>query len=81
MKKLNKGANDSGVVLDDEAEYKRQARAYNRRCYRNTILRSVITFFSGVILMAFLEAFGLGCFLFGFLLFLFGIFFAFTLKN
>ena len=78
MDDVDERRNDPGVVLDQEAEYKRQARAYHRRCYRNAILRSVVSFFSGVILMAFLETFGLGCFLFGVaLFFLGGLFFKF----
>lgn len=78
MEDGEKRRDDSGVALDQEAEYKRQARAYHRRCYRNAILRSVVSFFSGVILMAFLETFGLGGFLFGAtLFFLGGLFFKF----
>ena len=72
MEQGEKRGDDLGVVLDQEAEYKRQERVYNRRQYRNAILRAVITFFAGAIVMALLETFGLGCFLFGLALFFLG---------
>lgn len=72
MEQGEKRGDDLGVVLDQEAEYKRQERVYNRRQYRNAILRAVITFFAGAIIMALLETFGLGCFLFGLVLFFLG---------
>lgn len=72
MKQSDKRGDDLGVVFDQETERKRQERVYNRRQYRNAILRAVITFFAGAIVMALLETFGLGCFLFGLALFFLG---------
>lgn len=72
MKQSDKRGDDLGVVFDQETERKRQERAYNRRQYRNAILRAVITFFAGAIVMALLETFGLGRFLFGLALFFLG---------
>ena len=39
---------------------------------RHSRLRSLIAFFAGAIVMALLETFGLGCFLFGLALFFLG---------
>lgn len=55
---------DAIEVFYDKPEKERDDRHY----YRNLILRSIATFFIGSILMALLEAFGLGCFLFSLLL-------------
>lgn len=55
---------DAIEVLYDKPKKERDDRHY----YRNLILRSIATFFIGSILMALLEAFGLGCFLFSLLL-------------
>ena len=58
-------------VLDIDPEEEREKR-YKNAQYRNLVLRSVATFCVGIILMAFLEATGLGGFLFGLALFLLG---------
>lgn len=61
------GKNAGYVLYDDTAE-KRYERTYRRRCYRNAILRALVSFFSGMILMSFFQAFGLGAAVFGALL-------------
>lgn len=71
MQRCN-GRDDAGVMFGDHAKQERDDRAYNRRCYRNLILRSVVMFFAGMILKAFLQAFGLGAFLFSAALFFLG---------
>ena len=65
MKQMEYKAHDSGEVLDKKAGNKGAKRRY----YRNLIIRSVSSFFIGIVFMAFLEAHGLGgallCLLFG----------------
>lgn len=56
MEHRKKEAYDLEEMLYQEAKRKRDERHY----YRNLILRSVASLFIGIILMAFLEAFGLG---------------------
>lgn len=60
--------NDARKVFHQQAENKRNDRHY----YRNLVLRSVASFFVGVILSALLKTFGLGVFLFGLILCLLG---------
>lgn len=63
---------DPVEVLYQHAKRERDQRHY----YRNLVLRSVSTFFVGMILLAFLEADGLGAFLFALVLCLFSMLFA-----
>ena len=65
-------ADDPIEVLYKEAKYKR----YQRHYYRNLVLRSVSSFFIGLILMAFLEAFGFPGLIIGLALCGFGALFA-----
>ena len=69
--KLNDLRQQGKPVLDIDPEEEREKR-YKNAQYRNLVLRSVATFCVGIILMAFLEATGLGGFLFGLALFLLG---------
>ena len=62
----------ASFVLDQQAEKERDARAENGRKQRHPCLRSLVAFFAGAIIMALLETFGLGCFLFGLALFFLG---------
>ena len=72
MEQGEKRGEKAGFVLDQEAEDERNARAENGCKKRHSRLRSLIAFFAGVIVMALLETFGLGCFLFGLALFFLG---------
>ena len=67
-KKCKEEFDHSSKVLHQESNHKRNQRHY----YRNLILRSVSTFCIGIILMAFLEALGLGGLFCGLLLALCG---------
>lgn len=78
MKPSKNRCNDADPVFGNYTEREGDTRTNYRRYYRNLILRSVITFFAGTILMAFFEALGLGGLLFGAaLLLLGGLFFKF----
>lgn len=72
MKQSEQRSEKAGFVLDQQAEKERDARAENGRKQRHPRLRSLIAFFTGAIVMALLETFGLGCFLFGLALFFLG---------
>lgn len=72
MEQGEKRGEKAGFVLDQEAEDERNARAENGCKKRHSRLRSLIAFFAGAIVMALLETFGLGCFLFGLALFFLG---------
>ncbi len=75
MKHGKREAYDLEEMLYQEAKEKRDERHY----YRNLILRCVATFGIGTILMAFLEAFGLGGFLIALALCFFSAMYALTL--
>lgn len=64
MEQIKEKAKNVVKMLYEKAKYKR----YEWHYYLNLILRSVTSFFVGVIIMAFLEAFGLGAALFGLVL-------------
>lgn len=68
FKKRQDKLDDSGKMFHQESKNERNQRHY----YRNLVLRSVATFCIGIILMAFLEALGLGGFFCGLLLALCG---------
>ena len=68
LKKGKEEFDHSGEVFHQEAHHKRNQRHY----YRNLVLRSVATFCIGIVLMAFLEALGLGGLFCGLLLALCG---------
>ena len=72
MKHRKDKPEDPVEVLYQHAKRERDQRHY----YRNLILRSISTFFIGMILLAFLEADGLGAFLFALVLCLFSMLFA-----
>lgn len=72
MEQGEKRSEKASFVLDQQAEKERDARAENGRKQRHPRLRSLIAFFAGAIVMALLETFGLGCFLFGLALFFLG---------
>lgn len=72
MKHRKDKPEDPVEVLYQHAKRERDQRHY----YRNLVLRSVSTFFVGMILLAFLEADGLGAFLFALVLCLFSMLFA-----
>ena len=72
MKQSEQRGEKAGFVLDQQAEKERDARAENGCKKRHSRLRSLIAFFTGAIVMALLETFGLGCFLFGLALFFLG---------
>lgn len=72
MEQGEKRGEKAGFVLDQQAEDERNARAENGCKKRHSRLRSLIAFFTGAIVMALLETFGLGCFLFGLALFFLG---------
>lgn len=72
MKQSEQRGEKADFVLDQEAEDERNARAENGRKQRHPCLRSLVAFFTGAIIMALLETFGLGCFLFGLALFFLG---------
>lgn len=72
MEQGEKRGEKAGFVLDQQAEKERDARAENGCKKRHSRLRSLIAFFAGAIVMALLETFGLGCFLFGLALFFLG---------
>ena len=72
MEQGEKRSEKASFVLDQQAEKERDARAENGRKQRHSRLRSLIAFFAGAIVMALLETFGLGCFLFGLALFFLG---------
>ena len=72
MEQGEKRSEKAGSVLDQQAEDERNARAENGCKKRHSRLRSLIAFFAGAIVMALLETFGLGCFLFGLALFFLG---------
>ncbi len=76
MKRLLKPSGNerdqSRKVFRDKAQYKASDSPNYRRLYRNTILRTVIMFFAGMILMSFLEMLGFGGFLFCAVLFFLG---------
>ena len=72
MEQGEKRGEKAGFVLDQQAEKERDARAENGCKKRHSRLRSLIAFFTGAIVMALLETFGLGCFLFGLALFFLG---------
>lgn len=72
MEQGEKRSEKASFVLDQQAEKERDARAENGCKKRHSRLRSLIAFFSGAIVMALLETFGLGCFLFGLALFFLG---------
>lgn len=72
MEQGEKRGEKASFVLDQQAEKERDARAENGCKKRHSRLRSLIAFFAGAIVMALLETFGLGCFLFGLALFFLG---------
>ena len=72
MEQGEKRSEKAGFVLAQEAGGERNARAENGCKKRHSRLRSLIAFFAGAIVMALLETFGLGCFLFGLALFFLG---------
>ena len=72
MEQGEKRSEKASFVLDQQAEDERNARAENGCKKRHSRLRSLIAFFTGAIIMALLETFGLGCFLFGLALFFLG---------
>lgn len=72
MEQGEKRSEKASFVLDQQAEDERNARAENGCKKRHSRLRSLIAFFAGAIVMALLETFGLGCFLFGLALFFLG---------
>lgn len=72
MEQGEKRSEKASFVLDQQAEDERNARAENGCKKRHSRLRSLIAFFTGAIVMALLETFGLGCFLFGLALFFLG---------
>lgn len=72
MEQGEKRGEKAGFVLDQQAEDERNARAENGCKKRHPCLRSLVAFFTGAIVMALLETFGLGCFLFGLALFFLG---------
>lgn len=72
MEQGEKRSEKAGFVLDQQAEDERNARAENGCKKSHSRLRSLIAFFAGAIVMALLETFGLGCFLFGLALFFLG---------
>lgn len=72
MEQGEKRGEKAGFVLDQQAEKEGNARAENGRKKRRPCLRSLVAFFAGAVVMALLEAFGLGCFLFGLALFFLG---------
>ena len=72
MEQGEKRSEKASFVLDQQAEKERDARAENGCKKRHSRLRSLIAFFAGAIVMALLETFGLGCFLFGLALFFLG---------
>ena len=72
MEQGEKRSEKASFVLDQQAEKERDARAENGRKQRHPCLRSLVAFFTGAIIMALLETFGLGCFLFGLALFFLG---------
>ena len=72
MEQGEKRGEKASFVLDQQAEDERNARAENGRKQRHPCLRSLVAFFTGAIVMALLETFGLGCFLFGLALFFLG---------
>lgn len=72
MKQSEQRGEKASFVLDQQAEKERDARAENGCKKRHSRLRSLIAFFAGAIVMALLETFGLGCFLFGLVLFFLG---------
>lgn len=75
MKQPKDKPEDTVEMLYKHAKYERNQRHY----YRYLVLRSVASFFIGIILMAFLEALGFFGFLFGLALFGLGLLFAYTL--
>lgn len=77
MKKGNYEREYPEEVFCDKPEKKR----YKGHYYRNLILRSISTFFIGLILTAFLKALGFGVFLFGCFLCAFGILFGVCLNE
>lgn len=72
MKRRPDKPEDPVEVLYQHAKRERDQRHY----YRNLVLRSVSTFFIGMILLTFLEADSFGAFLFALLLCLFSMLFA-----
>ena len=64
MEKRNGSSNDTGEMFCNEAEDKHK----NRHYHSNLILRSVASFFTGAILVAFFETLGIGGLLIGILL-------------
>lgn len=72
MEQGEKRGEKASFVLDQQAEKERDARAENGCKKRHSRLRSLVAFFAGAIVMALLETFGLGCFLFGLALFFLG---------
>ena len=62
----------SGKGFDQHSEKESQNRNYDRP-YRNLVAGAVISFFAGMVLVAFLKAFGFGICLLGLLLLFFGV--------